>query len=198
MKHHHIDTMASLTQPDTLTASGRMAPLSSINEHMMKVTAEQHLLKSLANERVSNALSPIKKIQLRDPNDPTFQEAIFGEGLSEVRETSFFFCVAGKGRGGREGVMCRGKVGRWRTQLAGRHVCLVMRACAPRTRDITSLCPRESRATPSSPGAVCASKNYAERKQGFTENEMRGSHARAQKFFVYSLSLLRSAPLARE
>ena len=71
---------------DALTASGRLAPMSSINQHQQLVTAEQNLLKSLAREKVSNALSPVKKIQLRDPNDPTFQPAMFGEGLAEVRD----------------------------------------------------------------------------------------------------------------
>jgi hypothetical protein len=69
---------------DSLTASGRMAPMSSIASHRLLAGAEQHLLKSLARDRVSNALSPVKKIQLRDPNDPTFQPTLFGEGLAEV------------------------------------------------------------------------------------------------------------------
>lgn len=74
-----------MTGFDSLTGSGRQAPMASITQHFQLVKAEQRLLRSLAVPAVSNALSPARKLQLRAPDDPTFQPSFFGEGLAEVR-----------------------------------------------------------------------------------------------------------------
>ena len=83
---------------DALTTAEKRASEPAIHEHTLRLHAEQKLLKSLAKEKVSNALSPVKKIELRDPNDPTFQPAIFGEGLAEVSPSLSFSRTRDRGR----------------------------------------------------------------------------------------------------
>jgi len=59
-------------------------------------TAGPNLMASLAKEKVSHALSPAVKLELRDPHDPRFQASVFGEGMVEVRNLT----DAGPGGGG--------------------------------------------------------------------------------------------------
>jgi hypothetical protein len=75
--------------------------MASVTQHFQLVKAEQRLLRSLAVPAVSNALSPARKLQLRAPDDPTFQPSFFGEGLAEVRAGVCVFVRASSPRRGR-------------------------------------------------------------------------------------------------